>query len=154
MSPGRGVGRKVDKSFVHSGTTLGPRQGGRKSSNVHRARKPILGRIVALLVGLGACVLIVGGILREQGRITDHLIRSRVLEPLSRARYREPASAVALRLTVLGASVETLCEVTARVESATADGWVDETEVKAIFSSICGNDLIRQGQRDTKKLDI
>jgi len=111
---------------------------------VHRARKPILGRIVALLVGLGACVLIVGGILRERGRITDHLIRSRVLEPLSKARYREPASAVALRLTVLGASLETLCEVTARVESAAADGWVDETEVFTIYSSLCGKYLTRQ----------
>ncbi len=105
-----------------------------------RHPKPTPGRFVALLIGMGACVLIILGVFRHQQRLIGELIQSRLIESLSGARYQEPSSAVVLRMAVLGVSTEApaglVKEVTALVESAVADGWVDEDEVKVVAAAL------------------
>ncbi|MCK4592960.1 hypothetical protein KAU45_00560 [bacterium] len=68
------------------------------------------------------------------------MIRSRLVESLAGARYQESASAVVLRLAVLGVSsaapAALVEKVTVRVESAVVDGWVDEDEAKMIVASL------------------
>ncbi len=89
---------------------------------------------------MGVFVFILLGVFRHQQRLIGELIRSRLVESLAVARYQDPASAVVLRLAVLGVSssapVALVEKVKVRVESAVVDGWVDEDEVKIIVASL------------------